>query len=116
MVPSLSTHTSAPTLIRCRLRVFYTDIARGRWEFLGGQSWSLMTPNRVAISPFLSEIYNTLHLDSNYQVGLTYARQTQSALCPHNPDTALGISAENPNQYSGSRPPFPPCSAPPNRI
>src|SRR5271165_2822431 len=35
-----------------RLRVFFTDIARGRWEFLGGQSWSLMTPNRVAISPF----------------------------------------------------------------
>jgi hypothetical protein len=91
-----------------RLRVFFADIARGRWEVLGGQSWSLMTPNRVAISPFLSEIYNTLHLDSNYQVGLTYARQTQiRAVVRLTPTVALGLSAENPNQYSGSAATFP---------
>jgi hypothetical protein len=91
-----------------RLRVFFTDLARGRWEFLGGQSWSLLTPNRVAISPFLSEIYNTLHLDSNYQVGLTFARQTQFRAVFHfTPDVALGLSAENPQQYSGSAATFP---------
>lgn len=91
-----------------RLRVFFADIARGRWEVLGGQSWSLMTPNRVAISPFLSEIYNTLHLDSNYQVGLTYARQTQiRAVVSLSPRVALGFSAENPNQYSGNAATFP---------
>ncbi len=60
-----------------RLRVYFTDLSRKRWELLAGQSWSLLTPNRVGISPFLSEIYNTLHLDTNYQVGLTYARQAQ---------------------------------------
>src|SRR5260370_1280363 len=27
-----------------RLRVYFTDLARGRWEVLGGQSWSLLTP------------------------------------------------------------------------
>ena len=91
-----------------RLRVFFTDIARGRWEFLGGQSWSLMTPNRVAISPFLSEIYNTLHLDTNYQVGLTYARQTQLRAVYHFPRRVeLALSAENPQQYSGSAATFP---------
>ena len=30
-----------------RLRVYFADLARGRWEVLGGQSWSLLTPNRV---------------------------------------------------------------------
>jgi hypothetical protein len=91
-----------------RLRVFFADIARGRWEVLGGQSWSLMTPNRVAISPFLSEIYNTLHLDTNYQVGLTYARQTQLRAAYHFPENIeLALSAENPQQYSGSAATFP---------
>jgi hypothetical protein len=67
-----------------------------------------MTPNRVAISPFPSEIYNTLHLDSNYQVGLTYARQTQLRAVLHiTPTVALGVSAENPQQYSGSAVTFP---------
>ncbi len=91
-----------------RLRVYFTDLARGRWEFLGGQSWSLLTPNRVSISPFLSEIYNTLHLDSNYQVGLTYARQTQIRAVTHiTPTIAFGLSAENPMQYSGPAATFP---------
>ncbi len=91
-----------------RLRVYFTDIARGRWEFLGGQSWSLLTPNRSGLSPFLSEIYNTLHLDTNYQVGLTYARQTQLRSVYHfTPTVALGVSVENPQQYSGGAATFP---------
>ncbi len=48
-----------------RLRVYSTDLKSGRWELLAGQSWSMLTPNRVGVSPFLSEIYNTLHLDTN---------------------------------------------------
>ena len=97
--------TNSDTL---RLRVFFTDLARGHWEVLGGQSWSLLTPNRVGVSPFLSEIYNTLHLDTNYQVGLTYARQTQiRAVYRFTPNVAWGISAENPDQYSGSAATFP---------
>lgn len=91
-----------------RLRVYFTDLGRGRWELLGGQSWSLLTPNRSGISPFLSEIYNTLHLDTNYQVGLTYARQTQLRAVVHfTPNVALGLSAENPEQYSGGAATFP---------
>lgn len=91
-----------------RLRVYFTDMKSGRWEFLAGQSWSMLTPNRVGVSPFLSEIYNTLHLDSNYQVGLTYARQTQIRTVYHfNDNLALGFSAENPQQFSGGAVTFP---------
>lgn len=97
--------TNSDTL---RLRVYFTDLSRKRWELLGGQSWSLLTPNRVGVSPFLSEIYNTLHLDTNYQVGLTYARQTQLRVVYHFTDNvALGLSAENPDQYSGSAATYP---------
>lgn len=97
--------TNSDTL---RLRVYFSDLSRKRWELLGGQSWSLLTPNRVGVSPFLSEIYNTLHLDTNYQVGLTYARQTQLRAVYHFTDSiALGLSAENPEQFSGSAATFP---------
>jgi hypothetical protein len=97
--------TNSDTL---RLRVYFSDISRNRWELLGGQSWSLLTPNRVGVSPFLSEIYNTLHLDTNYQVGLTYARQAQLRAVYHFTDNvALGLSAENPEQFSGSAATFP---------
>jgi hypothetical protein len=97
--------TNSDTL---RLRVYFSDLTRKRWELLGGQSWSLLTPNRVGVSPFLSEIYNTLHLDTNYQVGLTYARQTQLRAVYHFTDNvALGLSAENPEQFSGSAATFP---------
>jgi hypothetical protein len=85
-----------------RLRVYFTDISHGHWEALGGQSWSLLTPNRVGVSPFLSEVYNTLHLDSNYQVGLTYARQAQIRGVYHfNKNVAWGLSLENPEQFTG---------------
>jgi hypothetical protein len=91
-----------------RMRVYFSDVSHGRWELLGGQSWSLLTPNRVGVSPFLSEIYNTLHLDTNYQVGLTYTRQAQLRMVYHFTDNvALGFSAENPEQFSGSAVTFP---------
>ena len=91
-----------------RLRVYFADLRNGRWELLAGQSWSMLTPNRVGVSPFLSEIYNTLHLDSNYQVGLTYTRQTQIRTVYHfNDNLALGFSAENPQQFSGGGVTFP---------
>lgn len=91
-----------------RLRVYFIDLSRDKWELLGGQSWSLLTPNRVGISPFLSEIYNTLHVDTNYQVGLTYARQAQIRAVYHFTDhVALALSAENPEQFSGSAATFP---------
>jgi hypothetical protein len=60
------------------------------------------------VSPFLSEVYNTLHLDTNYQVGLTYARQAQLRGVYHfNNNVAWGLSLENPEQFSGGSATFP---------
>lgn len=91
-----------------RMRVYYVNLARGKWEILAGQGWSLLTPTRKALSPFLADLFNTFHLDTNYQAGLTYARQTQFRFVYHPTNTiALGLSVENPEQYSGSAVTFP---------
>jgi hypothetical protein len=91
-----------------RLRVYYLNLSRGKWEVLGGQSWSLLTPTRKALSPFLSDIFNTFHLDTNYQVGLTYARQAQLRFVYHpTAHWAAGLSVENPQQFSGGGVTFP---------
>jgi hypothetical protein len=91
-----------------RLRVFYLNITAGKWDILGGQNWSLLTPNRSGLSPFLSDIYNTVHLDTAYNAGIVYARQAQMRVVYHfTPNIALGLSAENPQQFSGSSVTFP---------
>jgi hypothetical protein len=97
--------TNSDTL---RMRVYFLNLSRGKWDLLGGQSWSLLTPNRIGLSPFLNEIYNTIHLDTNYTAGLTYARQPLIRAVYHfTPNIHLGISVENPEQYTGSTVTFP---------
>jgi hypothetical protein len=91
-----------------RLRVFYLNLSAGKWDVLGGQSWSLLTPNRSGLSPFLSEIYNTVHLDTAYNAGIVYARQAQLRLVYHaTPNLGFGLSVENPEQFSGATVTFP---------
>ena len=91
-----------------RMRVYFLDLARGKLEVLGGQGWSLLTPTRKALSPFLADLFNTFHLDTNYQLGLTYARQTQLRFVYHpTAHWAAGLSVENPEQFSGSGVTFP---------
>ena len=34
-----------------RIRLYWVDVRRDKWEVLGGQSWSWLTPNRVGLSP-----------------------------------------------------------------
>lgn len=83
-----------------RLRLYWVDWRRGKWEVLGGQSWSLLSPNRVGMSPDPGDIFSTRNMDPNYQVGLTWARQAGIRLAYH-PDEhwALGLALENPEQY-----------------
>ena len=91
-----------------RMRVYYLNLADRKWEILGGQGWSLITPTRKALSPFLADLFNTFHIDTNYQVGLPYARQTQFRFVYHpTPFIATGISVENGEQFSGSAVTFP---------
>jgi hypothetical protein len=91
-----------------RMRVYYLNLALGKWEFLGGQGWSLLTPTRKALSPFLADLFTTFHLDTSYQAGLVFARQTQFRTVYHpTPTIAMGLSVEEPQQYSGSAVTFP---------
>ncbi len=54
-----------------RLRLFWVDLRKSKWEVLGGQSWSLLTPNRKGISPLPGDIFYTQDTDTNYQAGLS---------------------------------------------
>ena len=83
-----------------RLRLYFADLKRGKFEVQGGQMWTWMTPNRAGLSPMPSDIFYTQNMDTNYQVGLTWARQTAFRVAYH-PDNwwAFGVSVENPEQF-----------------
>jgi len=41
------------------------DLKRGKWEILGGQTWSWLTPNREGIGPIPSDLAITYNDDQN---------------------------------------------------
>ena len=62
-----------------------------------------MTPNRKGLSPMTSDVFYSVDADSNYQLGVVWARQAQLRVVYHpNASWALGISAEDPQQFTGS--------------
>ncbi len=91
-----------------RLRLYWADVRHGNWEVLGGQDWTFMTPNRVGLSPMPSDIFYTQNMDTNYQVGLIWARQAQFRVVYHPTKWwAFGVSLENPQQFAPSSVVFP---------
>src|SRR5262249_50646339 len=42
-----------------RLRLYWVDLKRNKWEILAGQTWSLLSPNRVGISPDPGDVFST---------------------------------------------------------
>jgi len=85
-----------------RMRNIFVDVQKGWFEVLGGQDWSMLTPNRVGLSPVPSDIFYTQNMDTNYQAGLVWSRQTQFRFVLHpSDDFAIGLSLENPQQYGG---------------
>jgi hypothetical protein len=85
-----------------RLRLFWVDARRGGWEFLAGQSWSLLTPNRSGISPLPADIFYSQVMDVNYMAGLTWTRQPGFRVVYHFGDkAAFALAAEEPDQYIG---------------
>jgi hypothetical protein len=85
-----------------RLRLYWVDVRKDKWEFLGGQSWSMITPGRKGISPLPGDLFYTQVIDVNYQPGLTWSRNPQFRLVYHPSDSvAMGISFESPEQYIG---------------
>jgi hypothetical protein len=85
-----------------RLRLYWVDVRKGKMEFMGGQSWSMLTPNRKGISPIPGDLFYTQDVDVNYQAGLVWSRDPQFRVIYHpNNNWALGVSLENPEQYIG---------------
>ena len=85
-----------------RLRNYFVDVQKDGFEVLGGQDWSLLTPNRVGLSPVPSDIFYTQNMDTNYQAGLVWTRAPQVRFIAHpNENVAFGVALENPQQYLG---------------
>jgi hypothetical protein len=85
-----------------RMRNVFVDVRKGKFELLGGQDWSLLTPNKKGVSPVPSDIFYTQNMDTNYQVGLPWARQAQFRVGYHpNDHVHMALSLENPQQYVG---------------
>src|SRR5947209_16755408 len=85
-----------------RLRLYWLDVKKGKWEFDAGQLWSWLTPNRVGIGPATSDLFVTQNEDANINVGLPYSRASQIRVAYHvNDNVALGVAIENPQQYVG---------------
>ena len=96
----LSVTTNSNTL---RMRVFWGQYRQGAFDFLAGQAWSLMTPNRNGLSPETAGIFFTQALDPNGHAGLTWGRPMQFRLTTRpNEDLTVAVSIENPDQYVGS--------------
>jgi hypothetical protein len=72
------------------------------WSFVGGQTWSLLTTNRQGLAP--RQEYLPFTIDSQYVVGMTWARQwgaratkklndqTWIAFALENPETSLSVT------------------------
>jgi hypothetical protein len=88
--------------ITFRMRLYFVDLRNGKWEVLGGQSWSMMTPGRKGISPLPADIFYSQDMDTNYQVGLAWTRAPQFRAVYHASDVVtLGFALEQAEQYGG---------------
>lgn len=85
-----------------RLRNYFVDANNGKFEVLGGQDWSMLTPNRTGLSPLPADIFYTQNEDTNYQLGLVWTRAPQFRFIAHASDRfSIGLALENPQQYIG---------------
>ena len=91
-----------------RLRLYWLDLRRHQWEFLGGSSWGLMTPNRVGVSPMPADLALGLGEDANVHVGINHTRASQFRVVWHpNDNFAWAFGIENPQQFVGNSVVFP---------
>jgi hypothetical protein len=86
-----------------RQRVIYGQVAlESGWSFTGGQQWSLATENRKGIQNRQEAI--PLTIDSQYQVGFTWARQYAIRVVKDfGGMLAFGVSLEGPQATIGGR-------------
>ena len=60
-----------------RERLAWLDLKRNKWEFMGGQTWSWVTPNRRGLGPLPTDLALTYDEDGNAQVGVPYTRAAE---------------------------------------
>jgi hypothetical protein len=85
-----------------RLRLYWVDVRKGKFEFLGGQTWSLATPGRKGISPLPADLFYTQVIDVNYQLGLVWGRIPEFRFVYHPSDkVTMAVALDNPEQYIG---------------
>jgi hypothetical protein len=85
-----------------RMRLYWAQYQQGKFEFLGGQSWSLIVPNRNGLSPMPGDLFYSQDVDTNYQAGLTWGRVPGFRFIAHASDVVTaGFAIENPEQYVG---------------
>lgn len=85
-----------------RMRLYWVDLRKDKFEFLAGQTWSMLTPNRRGISPLPGDIFYSQVMDVNYIAGLPWSRllEIRGIYHPSNKVT-LGLALAEPNQYAG---------------
>jgi hypothetical protein len=82
-----------------RLRLYWVDYKRGKFEMLGGQSWSFLTPNRTGLGALPGDLFYSQDVDTNYQLGLTWTRQAGVRFILHPTNVwSIGLAFENPQQ------------------
>jgi hypothetical protein len=85
-----------------RLRLYWINVRKGKWEFQAGQSWSLLVPNRKGLSALPGDLFYGQEFDVNYLNGLTWGRLPGYRLIGHPSDKVTwGLSLENSEQYIG---------------
>jgi len=91
-----------------RLRQAFFDWQPGKWDFTGGQAFSLMTPLKQGITPWPGDVASTQVIDTNYVAGLVWGRYPQLRIS-HAPYKNFwwGFSVENPEQQVGNKVTFP---------
>jgi len=85
-----------------RSRLYWVDVAKDKWEVLGGQTWSLITPGRTGISPLPGNLFFTQNIDVNYQLGLVWGRIPEARFVYHpTSKAAFAVALDSPEQYAG---------------
>ncbi len=85
-----------------RARLYWVDVQKDQFEFLAGQTWSMLTPNRKGLSPLPSDIFYSQVFDVNYIAGLTWSRLLEFRTIYHPSNkVAMGLAIAEPNQYAG---------------
>ncbi len=85
-----------------RSRLYWVDVRKNKWEVLGGQTWSLITPGRTGISPLPGDLFYSQDTDVNYQLGLFWARNPELRFVYHlSSRIAFAVALDSPEQYVG---------------